>query len=204
MAFVNKNWRRSIGDNVVNAAARIGGAGLAAYAINKMQTIESKDGKPQSNMDKTLAIMGAPGIAVVGLLGDLFMENPIVRSFCQGLYCYAAPRTIANMNDELADAFGWKHAPSFEEEKKATNENGGTAGIGTVRAALTSGTATSRPAIMNGTATGSSAIMNGVASTGMGSAPSSTVAFTRAANNVKQQAVDVNDIKGLAEAIIMN
>lgn len=196
MAFVNKNWRRSIGDNVVNAAARIGGAGLAAYAINKMQTIESKDGKdgkPQSNMDKTLAIMGAPGIAVVGLLGDLFMENPIVRSFCQGLYCYAAPRTVANMNDELADAFGWKHAPSFEEEKKATNKNGGTAGIGTVRAALTSGTATSRPAIMNGTA-----------STGMGSAPNSTVAFTRAANNVKQQAVDVNDIKDLAEAIIMN
>lgn len=112
MAFIKKNWRRDIGDNAVNAAARIGGAGLAAYITNKLQTI---DGTLEGNMQKTLAIMGAPGLTVVGLLGDLFVENPIVRSFCQGLYAYAAPRTIANMNDDLADSFGWKHAPEFAD-----------------------------------------------------------------------------------------
>lgn len=174
MAFIKKNWRRDIGDNSINAAARIGGAGLAAYTINKFQTIE---GALQGNMQKTLAIMGAPGLTIVGLLGDLFVENPIVRSFCQGLYTYAAPRTIANMNDDLADAFGWKHAPQFAD-------NTGTAGIG---APIMNGT----PAIMNGVPP----IMNGV----------SPSAYQQVANTVRQSAPQADsEVKGLAEAMLLN
>ena len=174
MAFIKKNWRRDIGDNSINAAARIGGAGLAAYTINKFQTI---DGALQGNMQKTLAIMGAPGLTIVGLLGDLFVENPIVRSFCQGLYTYAAPRTIANMNDDLADAFGWKHAPEFAD-------NTGTAGIG---APIMNGT----PAIMNGVPP----IMNGV----------SPSAYQQVANTVRQSAPQTDgEVKGLAEAMLLN
>lgn len=175
MAFIKKNWRRDIGDNSINAAARIGGAGLAAYTINKFQTIE---GALQGNMQKTLAIMGAPGLTIVGLLGDLFVENPIVRSFCQGLYTYAAPRTIANMNDDLADAFGWKHAPQFAD-------NTGTAGIGV-------------PPIMNGTP----AIMNGVPPIMNGISPS---AYQQVANTVRQSAPQADgEVKGLAEAMLLN
>lgn len=174
MAFIKKNWRRDIGDNSINAAARIGGAGLAAYTINKFQTI---DGALQGNMQKTLAIMGAPGLTIVGLLGDLFVENPIVRSFCQGLYTYAAPRTIANMNDDLADAFGWKHAPQFAD-------NTGTAGIG---APIMNGT----PAIMNGVPP----IMNGI----------SPSAYQQVANTVRQSAPQADsEVKGLAEAMLLN
>lgn len=174
MAFIKKNWRRDIGDNSINAAARIGGAGLAAYTINKFQTIE---GALQGNMQKTLAIMGAPGLTIVGLLGDLFVENPIVRSFCQGLYTYAAPRTIANMNDDLADAFGWKHAPQFAD-------NTGTAGIG---APIMNGT----PAIMNGVPP----IMNGI----------SPSAYQQVANTVRQSAPQADsEVKGLAEAMLLN
>ena len=174
MAFIKKNWRRDIGDNSINAAARIGGAGLAAYTINKFQTI---DGALQGNMQKTLAIMGAPGLTIVGLLGDLFVENPIVRSFCQGLYTYAAPRTIANMNDDLADAFGWKHAPEFAD-------NTGTAGIG---APIMNGT----PAIMNGVPP----IMNGI----------SPSAYQQVANTVRQSAPQTDgEVKGLAEAMLLN
>ena len=174
MAFLKKNWRRDIGDNSINAAARIGGAGLAAYTINKFQTIE---GALQGNMQKTLAIMGAPGLTIVGLLGDLFVENPIVRSFCQGLYTYAAPRTIANMNDDLADAFGWKHAPQFAD-------NTGTAGIG---APIMNGT----PAIMNGVPP----IMNGI----------SPSAYQQVANTVRQSAPQADsEVKGLAEAMLLN
>lgn len=174
MAFFKKNWRRDIGDNSINAAARIGGAGLAAYTINKFQTIE---GALQGNMQKTLAIMGAPGLTIVGLLGDLFVENPIVRSFCQGLYTYAAPRTIANMNDDLADAFGWKLAPQFAD-------NTGTAGIG---APIMNGT----PAIMNGVPP----IMNGI----------SPSAYQQVANTVRQSAPQTDgEVKGLAEAMLLN
>ena len=174
MAFIKKNWRRDIGDNSINAAARIGGAGLAAYTINKFQTI---DGALQGNMQKTLAIMGAPGLTIVGLLGDLFVENPIVRSFCQGLYTYAAPRTIANMNDDLADAFGWKHAPQFAD-------NTGTSGIG---APIMNGT----PAIMNGVPP----IMNGI----------SPSAYQQVANTVRQSAPQADsEVKGLAEAMLLN
>ena len=174
MAFIKKNWRRDIGDNSINAAARISGAGLAAYTINKFQTIE---GALQGNMQKTLAIMGAPGLTIVGLLGDLFVENPIVRSFCQGLYTYAAPRTIANMNDDLADAFGWKHAPQFAD-------NTGTAGIG---APIMNGT----PAIMNGVPP----IMNGI----------SPSAYQQVANTVRQSAPQTDgEVKGLAESMLLN
>lgn len=180
MAFINNKWRRDIGDNAINAAARIGGTLAAAYAIDKMQTIEGGT-TPQSNMQKTLAIMGAPGITVLGLLGDLFVENPIVRSLCQGMYAYAAPRTLANMNDDMADAFGWKHAPSFE-----SNTDPGTSGIG-------------YPAIMNGAAR--AAIMNGVGNP----AHTAATAYQQTANAVRQSAPKTeSEVRGLAEAMIMN
>lgn len=187
MAFVNKKWRRDIGDNAVNAAARIGGAGLAAYAINKMLTIEGTT--PQSNMQKTLAIMGAPGVAVIGLLGDLFVENPIVRAFCQGLYTYAAPRTIANMNDDLAEAFGWTKAPDFES-------NTGTSGIG-------------NPVIMNGV--GNPPIMNGVGSARAISTQTTPYVVipkkavqNAATTQVEEKASEEASVKGLAEAMLIN
>lgn len=136
MAFVNKKWRRDIGDNAINAAARIGGSGIAAYAINKLQTIDDATAT-QSNLKRTLAIVGAPGITILGLCGDLFVENPIVRAFCQGLYTYGAARTIANMNDDLATEFGWKAAPTLK--------NNGVSGVPGIMNGV------NRPAIMNGT-----------------------------------------------------
>lgn len=175
MAFVSKKWRRDIGDNVIDAAARIGGAGLAAYAVNKMQTIEG--GTPQSNMQKTLAIMGAPGITVIGLLGDLFLENRIIRAFCQGLYTYGAARTAANTNDGLADAFGWQHSPDFAS-------NTGTSGIGS-------------PVIMNGTST--PAIMNGV-----GYTPAHKPDYAQYAAQSAPTSTAESTVAGLAEAMLIN
>lgn len=178
MAFINTKWRRDIGDNAINAAARIGGTLAASYAINKLQTIDGT--QPESNMQQTLAIMGAPAITIVGLLGDLFVENPIVRSICQGMYAYAAPRTLANMNDDMADAFGWKQAPKFED-----NTNTGTSGIG-------------NPAIMNGAAR--AAIMNGV-----GNTYTAATAYQQTANAVRQSAPKTDsDVRGLAEAMLHN
>jgi len=181
MAMINSKWRKDAGDNAVNAVARVGGVGIAAYVIEQIQN--PKDSQTPSNIRDTMIKISAPGIALLGVAGDLFLSHPVLRAFCQGLYSYAVPRTVANFSKDLSEAMGWNPMPEF-------NTNGGNvSGIG-------------NPAIMNGV--DKPAIMNGV-----GNPRVLTYTPRPAVNNTTPTVTHKVDdseqsIRGLAEAMLIN
>lgn len=180
MALINPKWRKDAGDNSVNAVARVGGVGIAAYVIEQIQN--PKNSQTPSNIRDTMIKISAPGIALLGVAGDLFFSHPVLRAFCQGLYSYAVPRSVANFSKDLSEAMGWNPLPEF-------NTNGGNvSGIG-------------NPAIMNGV---NPAIMNGVGNPRVVTyTPRPAVQAARPAT----AAPAVNSeqsIRGLAEAMLIN
>lgn len=103
MAFINKKWRRDIGDNAVNALMRVGGCGVSAYILNK---VTSDSFTSQSNLKKTIGNLAGPALTVVGLLADMFAESPIVRSIGQGMYTFAIPKSIAVVAPVVGEYMG--------------------------------------------------------------------------------------------------
>lgn len=103
MAFVNKKWRRDIGDNAVNALLRVGGCGAAAFAIKQLTDSEFTS---KSSLYKTIGNLSGPAIAVVGLLADMFAESPVIRAIGQGMYTYAIPKGIAVNAPIIGDYLG--------------------------------------------------------------------------------------------------
>lgn len=132
MAFINKKWRRDIGDNAVEALMRVGGCGVSAVILNK---VTSESFTAQSSLYKTIGNLAGPALSVIGLLGDMFLENPMLRSLCQGMYTFAIPKSVAVVAPVVGDYMG-----------------------------LSGIDATNTPPIMNGTPT-YPAIMNGIGST---------------------------------------
>lgn len=103
MAFINKKWRRDIGDNAVNALMRVGGCGAAAFVLNK---VTSNEFTSQSSLYKTIGNLSGPAIAVVGLLADMFAESPAIRAIGQGMYTFAIPKSVAVVAPVVGDYMG--------------------------------------------------------------------------------------------------
>ena len=176
MALINNKWRKDAGDNAVNAIARVGGVGLAAYVINQIQNPTEE----VSNIRDTMIKISAPALALLGVAGDMFLSHPVLRAFCQGLYAYAVPRTVANFSKDLSEAMGWQPMPEFAP-------NTGTSGIG-------------NPPIMNGVGnTGFNPT-----TTPYVVIPPQTV--ENAAKEVRKEVASESesDVKGLAERMLIN
>lgn len=183
MALINNKWRKDAGDNAVNAIARVGGVGLSAYVINQIQNPTEE----VSNIRDTMIKISAPALALLGVAGDMFLSHPVLRAFCQGLYAYAVPRTVANFSKDLSEAMGWQPMPEFAP-------NTGTSGIG-------------NPPIMNGVQR--RAIMNGVGNTDFNPTTTPYVvippkAVENAAKEVRNEVTSESDVKGLAEKMMIN
>lgn len=195
MPLINSKWRKTASDNAIDAVARVGGVGIAAYVLNEIQNPE---GSEVSNIRDTMIKVSAPGLALLGVAGDIFLTHPVLRAFCQGLYAYAVPRTLANFSKDLSEAMGWDPMPEFatkDEKEKETpktpaitdgSNNGTTAGV-----------------IMNGAST---QIMNG-SNFNANTTPYVVIppqAVEQAAKEVKEKYASDADIKGLAEAMLIN
>lgn len=195
MPLINSKWRKTASDNAIDAVARVGGVGIAAYVLNEIQNPE---GSEVSNIRDTMIKVSAPGLALLGVAGDIFLTHPVLRAFCQGLYAYAVPRTLANFSKDLSEAMGWDPMPEFatkDEKEKETpktpaitdgSNNGTTAGV-----------------IMNGAST---QIMNG-SNFNANTTPYVVIppqAVEQAAKEVKEKYASDADIKGLAKAMLIN
>lgn len=204
MALINSKWRKTASDNAIDAVARVGGVGIAAYVLN---AIQNPEGGEISNIRDTMIKVSAPGLALLGVAGDIFLSHPVIRAFCQGLYAYAVPRTLANFSKDLSEAMGWDPMPEFQTNdgktppKAALPENAPSENDGT-----TSGI----PAIKNGTTT--TQIMNGTnANFNANTTPYVVIppqVVEDAAKEVKEKYAseddELKDIKGLAEAMLIN
>lgn len=193
MALINSKWRKTASDNAIDAVARVGGVGIAAYVLNEIQNPEEGE---ISNIRDTMIKVSAPGLALLGVAGDIFLSHPVLRAFCQGLYAYAVPRTLANFSKDLSEAMGWDPMPEFatkdKKEKPKTpaitdgENNGTTAGV-----------------IMNGAST---QIMNG-SNFNANTTPYVVIppqVVEDAAKEVKEKFASDDDIKGLAKAMLIN
>lgn len=195
MPLINSKWRKTASDNAIDAVARVGGVGIAAYVLNEIQNPE---GSEVSNIRDTMIKVSAPGLALLGVAGDIFLTHPVLRAFCQGLYAYAVPRTLANFSKDLSEAMGWDPMPEFATEDEKEKETPKTP-------AITDGSnnGTTAGVIMNGAST---QIMNG-SNFNANTTPYVVIppqAVEQAAKEVKEKYASDADIKGLAKAMLIN
>lgn len=132
MALINSKWRRDAGSNAADALARVGGCGLSAAILTKLTT---PDFTSKSDVNKTIGNIASPCVALLGVAGDMFLAHPMLRAFCQGLYTYAIPKSIAVIAPAVGAYMGLKGL----DVPEIMNGIRGVRGV--------SGT----PAIMNGT-----------------------------------------------------
>lgn len=97
--MINKKWRKDASDNAVSALMRVGGCALTSIVLKK---VTSDSFTAQSNVNKTIGNIASPFVAALGVAGDIFLANPSLRAFCQGVYTYAVPKTVA----QIAPAVG--------------------------------------------------------------------------------------------------
>lgn len=110
MTLINSKWRRDISGNAVDAVLRVAGFGVSAVALNKLTdaTFTSK-----SNMNQTIGNVAGPVISILGLAGDMFFANPMLRAVCQGLYSYAIPKSVAVIAPVVGEYMGLSGTPGI-------------------------------------------------------------------------------------------
>ena len=86
--FIKKNWQKDASQTLLNAGARITGGMLGGFVLTKL-------GSGTGNGSQTLKNIGGPAATILGVLGDMMIDQPQVRAMCQGLYTYAAMHSVA-------------------------------------------------------------------------------------------------------------
>lgn len=116
--FIKKNWQKDATDVAINSGIRVAGAFAASFAIHKWLGI-TKD--PTTGKEKkTLYNIGGPLLLAAGVLGDMMIEEPKIRAFCQGLAAYGGVHTAAVLSpDTLKEEWGIQGIAGEEEEEDA-------------------------------------------------------------------------------------
>lgn len=116
--LIKKNWQKDASNVAINAGIRVGGAFAASFAIHKWFGI-TKDEKTGQEK-KTLYNIGGPLLLAAGVLGDMMIEEPKIRAFCQGLAAYGGVHAAAVLSpDTLKDKWGIQGIAGEEEEDAA-------------------------------------------------------------------------------------
>lgn len=128
--FIKKNWQKDATDVAINSGIRVAGAFAASFAIHKWLGI-TKD--PTTGKEKkTLYNIGGPLLLAAGVLGDMMIEEPKLRAFCQGLAAYGGVHAAAVLSpDTLKDKWGIQGIGEEEEEDAALMSGVGALGFTT-------------------------------------------------------------------------
>ena len=128
--LIKKNWQKDASNVAINAGIRVGGAFAASFAIHKWFGItkDATTGKEK----KTLYNIGGPLLLAAGVLGDMMIEEPKLRAFCQGLAAYGGVHAAAVLSpDTLKDKWGIQGIGEEEEEDAALMSGVGALGFTT-------------------------------------------------------------------------
>ena len=101
--MINKKWRRDASDNAINALMRVGGCALTSIVLKK---VTSEAFTSQSNVNQTIGNIASPIVSAAAIAGDIFLANPMLRAFCQGVYTYAVPKTVAQIAPAVGEYMG--------------------------------------------------------------------------------------------------
>lgn len=100
MAFLAKNWQKNASANGVRALCRVAGAGVTAYALNKLTS------NTTTNASTTIRNISGPAAVAIGVLGDLMLEDDKLRSVCQGMYTYGALKAVSVIAPSVGETIG--------------------------------------------------------------------------------------------------
>jgi len=95
--FIKKNWQKDASQTLINAGARVVGGIAGGFICSKL-------GSGSGNGAKTLNNIEGPIITVVGVLGDMMVEQPQVKAMCQGMAVYGAMHSIATIAPDTIGA----------------------------------------------------------------------------------------------------
>lgn len=103
MALINSKWRKDAGSTAGNALARVAGSGIAAVILEKLT---SADFTNKSDVNKTIGNLAGPVVSLLGIAGDLFLAEPMLKAACQGMYAMAVPKSIAVIAPSIGSYMG--------------------------------------------------------------------------------------------------
>ena len=103
MTFINPKWRKAAGSTAGNALARVAGSGIAAVILEKLT---SADFTGKSDVNKTIGNLAGPVVSLLGIAGDLFLAEPMLKAACQGMYAMAVPKSIAVIAPSIGSYMG--------------------------------------------------------------------------------------------------
>ena len=103
MALINPKWRKGAGSTAGNALARVAGSGIAAVILEKLT---SADFTGKSDVNKTIGNLAGPVVSLLGIAGDLFLAEPMLKAACQGMYAMAVPKSIAVIAPSIGSYMG--------------------------------------------------------------------------------------------------
>jgi hypothetical protein len=103
MALINSKWRKDAGSTAGNALARVAGSGIAAVILEKLT---SADFTGKSDVNKTIGNLAGPVVSLLGIAGDLFLAEPMLKAACQGMYAMAVPKSIAVIAPSIGSYMG--------------------------------------------------------------------------------------------------
>jgi hypothetical protein len=103
MALINSKWRKDAGSTAGNALARVAGSGIAAVILEKLT---SADFTGKSDVNKTIGNLAGPVVSLLGIAGDLFLAEPMLKAACQGMYAMAVPKSVAVIAPSIGSYMG--------------------------------------------------------------------------------------------------
>ena len=172
MALINSKWRRDAGSTAGNALARVAGSGIAAVILEKLT---SADFTGKSDVNKTIGNLAGPVVSLLGIAGDLFLAEPMLKAACQGMYAMAVPKSIAVIAPSIGSYMG---LTGLDENSMPAIMNG-----------------VNTPAIMNGV--GNPRVLTYTPRPAVNTTTTPTVKTTKVDDSEQS-------IRGLAEAMLIN
>lgn len=105
MAIINQKWRKDASENAINAFVRATGAGITAAILHKVTASEFTS---KSSLNATIGNVAAPIWTLLTLAGDIFLQNPMLKAFCQGSYAFGAVKALSVVAPVVGDYTGLK------------------------------------------------------------------------------------------------
>lgn len=103
MAIINQKWRKDASENAINAFVRATGAGITATILHKVTASEFTS---KSSLNATIGNVAAPIWTLLTLAGDIFLQNPMLKAFCQGSYAFGAVKALSVVAPVVGDYTG--------------------------------------------------------------------------------------------------
>lgn len=103
MAIINKKWRKDASFIATSALARVAGAGATAAILKK---VTDSNFTSKSDLNETIGNLASPFWTLLTMAGDLFFENPYLKSFCQGSYSFSTLKTFKDHVPVIGNYFG--------------------------------------------------------------------------------------------------